>query len=78
MEGFDKLMRGAGVVVALMGAFIIWRGVTKIIPIMGIVHGGLFTLAGLLFLVVGLLFIILPGRKARKQAKAEKLAKESK
>lgn len=78
MEGFDKLMRGAGVIVAIMGALIAWRGITKMIPVTGIVHGGLFTLAGLLFLVVGLLFIILPGRKVRKQAKAEKLAKESK
>lgn len=78
MEGFDKLMRGAGVVIAIMGALIIWRGVTKMIPITGIVHGGLFTLGGVLFLVAGLLFAILPGRKARKQAKAEKLSKESK
>ena len=63
------LMKGAGCVMMLMGVLIAWRGITKMIPITGIVHGGLFTGGGVVIFIVGLLFLLLPGRKEKKAAK---------
>lgn len=71
-DGFNKIMRVAGFIIALMGALIIWRGVTKMIPVTGILHGGLFTVGGLFFLLVGVWMLLHPTLAARKKAKKAK------
>ena len=71
-KGMEKLFRVAGAIVAMFGALIIWRGVTKMIPITGIVHGGLFTLGGVVFLLAGLGFLLGPWISARRKAAKEK------
>lgn len=63
------LTKGGGCVMMLMGVLIAWRGITKMIPVTGLVHGGMFTGGGILIFIVGLLFLLLPGRKAKKAAK---------
>lgn len=71
----DKSLRTillvAGVIVAAIGALIVWRGVTQMIPVTGLAHGGLFTLGGAAFLILGLCLIIVPQGKGRKKAKQE-------
>lgn len=68
-DGLYKIMRGAGVIIALMGVLIIWRGVTKMIPVTGILHGGIFTLGGLFFFVFGAAMLMHPTLSARRKAK---------
>ena len=46
-KGFRNIFLVAGVIVAGIGALVIWRGVTEMIPKTGLAHGGLFTLAAL-------------------------------
>lgn len=71
----DKSLRtillAAGVIVAAIGALIVWRGVTQMIPVTGLAHGGLFTLGGAAFLILGLCLIIVPQVKGGKKAKQE-------
>ncbi len=50
---FRKITLTFGIIMAVLGALVIWRGVTKMIPVTGWVHGGLFTLGGLFFFLVG-------------------------
>lgn len=71
----DKSLRtillAAGIIVAAIGALIVWRGVTQMIPVTGLAHGGLFTLGGAAFLILGLCLIIVPQVKGRKKAEQE-------
>lgn len=71
-KSFQKILRVAGIVLVVMGALIMWRGIGKMIPVTGIVNGGLFTLGGLFFLVVGVILFFAPTISARKKARKEK------
>ncbi len=71
-KSFQKILRVSGIVLVVMGALIMWRGIGKMIPVTGIVNGGLFTLGGVFVLVVGLLLLFAPTVSARKKAKKEK------
>ena len=71
-KSFQKILRVAGLVLVVMGALIMWRGIGKMIPVTGIVNGGLFTLGGLFFLVVGVILFFAPNISARRKAKKEK------
>ena len=73
-QDLRKIMKVAAVLMIFIGALIIWRGVTKMIPMTGIVNGGLFTLGGAFIVVLGILFLAVPAYKDRK--KAEKAAQE--
>ena len=52
-KGFRNIFLVAGVIIAGIGALVIWRGVTEMIPKTGLAHGGLFTLGGVVFLLLG-------------------------
>ena len=56
---FRKITLTFGIIMAVLGALVIWRGVTKMIPVTGWVHGGLFTLGGLFFFLVGVALLAL-------------------
>ena len=73
-QDLRKIMKVAAVLMIFIGALIIWRGVTKMIPMTGIVNGGLFTLGGAFIVVLGILFLVVPAYKDKK--KAEKAAQE--
>ena len=73
-QDLRKIMKVAAVLMIFIGALIIWRGVTRMIPMTGIVNGGLFTLGGAFIVVLGILFLAVPAYKDRK--KAEKAAQE--
>ena len=53
-QDLRKIMKVAAVLMIFIGALIIWRGVTKMIPMTGIVNGGLFTLGGAFIVVLGI------------------------
>ena len=57
---FRKITLTFGIIMAVLGALVIWRGVTKMIPVTGWVHGGLFTLGGLFFFLVGVALLVVP------------------
>ena len=73
-QDLRKIMKVAAVLMIFIGALIIWRGVTRMIPMTGIVNGGLFTLGGAFIVVLGILFLAVPAYKDKK--KAEKAAQE--
>ena len=73
-QDLRKIMKVAAVLMIFIGALIIWRGITKMIPLTGIVNGGLFTLGGAFIVVLGILFLAVPAYKDKK--KAEKAAQE--
>ena len=66
-KGFRNIFLVAGVIIAGIGALVIWRGV--MIPKTGLAHGGLFTLGGVVFLLLGLGLILVPLVKERRNAK---------
>ena len=66
---FRKITLTFGVIMAVLGALVIWRGVTKMIPVTGWVHGGLFTLRGLFFFLVGVALLVVPPLRARRKKK---------
>ena len=68
-KGFRNIFLVAGVIVAVIGALVIWRGVTEMIPKPGRAPGGLFTLGGVVFLLLGLGLILVPLVKERRNAK---------
>lgn len=69
-KGFRNIFLVAGVIIAGIGALVIWRGVTEMIPKTGLAHGGLFTLGGVVFLLLlGLGLILVPLVKERRNAK---------
>ena len=75
---FRKITLTFGIIMAVLGALVIWRGVTKMIPVTGWVHGGLFTVGGLLFFLVGVaLVVVQPLRARRKKKNAEEREKAS-
>ena len=75
---FRKITLTFGIIMAVLGALVIWRGVTKMIPVTGWVHGGLFTLGGLFFFLVGVaLLVVQPLRARRKKKNAEEREKAS-
>ena len=75
---FRKIALAFGVIMAVLGALVIWRGVTKMIPVTGWVHGGLFTLGGLFFFLVGVALLVVPPLRARRKKKnAEEREKAS-
>ena len=67
-KGFRNIFLVAGVIIAGIGALVIWRGVTEMIPKTGLAHGGLF-LGGVIFLLLGLGLILVPLVKERRNAK---------
>ena len=70
---FRKITLTFGIIMAVLGALVIWRGVTKMIPVTGWVHGGLFTLGGL-----GVALLVVPPLRARRKKKnAEEREKAS-
>ena len=79
-QSFNRILRVSGAIIMLISALIIWRGVTKMIPITGIVHGGFFVMGGVLFFALGVLMVLFPTLSARRQAKkaaaAEKKTQE--
>ena len=68
-EPLNLILMVAGVIIAGIGALVIWRGVTEMIPKTGLAHGGLFTLGGVVFLLLGLGLILVPLVKERRNAK---------
>ncbi len=66
---FRKITLTFGIIMAVLGALVIWRGVTKMIPVTGWVHGGLFTLGGLFFFLVGVALLVVPPLRARRKKK---------
>ena len=75
---FRKITLTFGVIMAVLGALVIWRGVTKMIPVTGWGHGGLFTLGGLFFFLVGVALLVVPPLRARRKKKnAEEREKAS-
>ena len=75
---FRKITLTFGIIMAVLGALVIWRGVTKMIPVIGWVHGGLFTLGGLFFFLVGVALLVVPPLRARRKKKnAEEREKAS-
>ena len=75
---FRKITLTFGIIMAVLGALVIWRGVTKMIPVTGWVHGGLFTLGGLFFFLVGVALLVVPPLLARRKKKnAEEREKAS-
>ena len=75
---FRKITLTFGIIMAVLGALVIWRGVTKMIPVTGWVHGGLFTLGGLFFFLVGVALLVVPPLRARwKKKNAEEREKAS-
>ena len=73
-QDLKKIMKVAAVLMIIFGVLIMWRGITKMIPLTGIVNGGLFTLGGAIVVLLGILFLAVPAYKDRK--KAEKAALE--
>lgn len=70
-RSFRNIFLVAGVIVAAIGALIVWRGVTQMIPVTGLVHGGLFTLGGVIFVILGLCLVIVPLVKEKRKAEQE-------
>ena len=68
---FRKITLTFGIIMAVLGALVIWRGVTKMIPVTGWVHGLFFFLVGVALLVVP------PLRARRKKKNAEEREKAS-
>ena len=75
---FRKITLTFGVIMAVLGALVNWRGVKKRIPVTGRHHGGLFTLGGLFFFLVGVALLVVPPLRARRKEKnAEEREKAS-
>lgn len=64
-----RVLQIAGLVIAIIGILIIWRGVTKVIPYMGVMYGGVFTVGGIAFTILGIVMLIGPAISAHKKAK---------
>lgn len=75
-SGMNKIFQWAGAIIALIGALIIWRGITKMIPVTGLFHGGMFTLGGLFFFLFGVFFICYPTISKRRSDKKSKMESE--
>ena len=73
-QDLRKIMKVAAVLMIFIGALIIWRGITKMIPLTGLANGGVFTLGGVIVVILGILFLVVPAHKDKK--KAEKAALE--
>ena len=73
-QDLRKIMKVAAVLMIFIGVLIIWRGVTRMIPLTGMVNGGVFTLGGVIVVILGILFLTVPAYKDKK--KAEKAALE--
>ncbi len=65
----NKIFQWSGGIVALLGALIMWRGITKMIPATGWLNGGMFTLGGLVFVLLGLFFLWYPMHSKQKKEK---------
>lgn len=68
-KDFRRITLVAGAFLILFGVLIVWRGLKDMIRVAGLLHGGLFTLAGVFFFVFGLCLLLVPGRQARKKKK---------
>lgn len=73
-EGLNKIMKGAGVILIIMGILVMWRGIFRLIPYAGFAHGIGFTIGGAIFTLLGIFFLLLPKRLEKR--KQEKLAQQ--
>ena len=77
MESLRKVVIAFGVILVVLGGLLTWRGFTTAIPVMGIVQGGVYAVAGIAFFVLGVALLIGPPlsrhRKAKKIKDEEKL-----
>ena len=75
-QDLKKIMKVAAVLMIIFGVLIMWRGITKMIPLTGIVNGGLFTLGGAIVVLLGILFLAVPRYKEKKKAEQAEQDKE--
>ena len=73
-QDLRKIMKVAGVLMIIFGVLIMWRGITRMIPLTGPLNGGLFTLGGAIIVLLGILFIAVPRYKEKKKAEQAKQA----
>lgn len=67
LKSLHKVIMGGGIVVILIGVLAIWKGVTDVLPSLGMPYGGMFLLCGVAFVVIGLVMVLVPARKERKK-----------
>ena len=76
MESLKKIVIVAGLILVVLGGLLTWRGFTTAIPVMGLVQGGVYAVAGIAFFVLGLALLI--GPPLSRHRKAKKIKDEAK
>ena len=76
MESLRKVVIAFGVILVVLGGLLTWRGFTTAIPVMGIVQGGVYAVAGIAFFVLGVALLI--GPPLSRHRKAKKIKDEAK
>ena len=59
-KGLRGILRAAGVIMAVLGVLMSWRGVTRMIPMAGLANGLVYVLVGLLFALAGIAILAVP------------------
>ena len=76
-SSLKKIVVAFGIIVVLLGALLTWRGISVAIPVMGVLNGSVYVIAGIFFVILGLLILFLPPylrhRKAKKEKQAERI-----
>ena len=68
-SSLKKIVVAFGIIVVLLGALLTWRGFHTAIPVMGIIDGGVYAVAGIFFVLIGLGILFIPPWRAHKKAK---------
>ena len=66
-KGLQGIIKAAGVIMAVLGILMTWRGVTRMIPATGLANGMVYVLVGILFALTGLAILVVPVLRARRK-----------
>ncbi|MDY3014301.1 MAG: hypothetical protein SOR61_03765 [Evtepia sp.] len=70
-KSFRRMLTGAGIVMLILGALLIWKAIVDVIPASNLYYGSFYLFGGGVIALIGLALLVVPRRKRRKQAKKE-------
>lgn len=70
-KSFRRMLTGAGIVMLILGALLIWKAIVDVIPASNLYYGSFYLFGGGVIALIGLALLVVPRRKRRKQTKKE-------
>ena len=70
-KSFQRMLAGAGLMMLLAGALLIWKAIVDVIPASNLYYGSFYLFGGGVMVLLGLGFLLVPAWRRRKKAKQE-------